>query len=91
MDSNTNVAEHPNFAEINSVITDMSIMQIQAGFTTTDQEIAGGLTKILLDHGAGIPFEAVASVLSIVAALSVRHMPPELRAQIEGTASDRTH
>lgn len=80
MDSNTRVAEHPDFEEINRVITDMSIMQIQNGFTATDQEIAGDLTRILLNHSAGLSLEAIASVIAIVAALSVRHMPPELRA-----------
>jgi len=85
------IKDHPDFARFNSMITDMSVMQIKSGVAFTDQELAGDLTRILLNHHEELPFSTVATIAAIIACLSARNMPADLRAAVEHTPFQRTH
>jgi len=85
------IKDHPDFPTFNSMITDMSVMQVKHGVAFTDQELAGDLTRILLNHHEELPFETVATIAAIIACLSARNMPADLRAAVLATPSERTH
>lgn len=91
MDTTIKIQDHPDFETFNRLITDMSVMQIKEGCAFTDQELAGDLTRILLNHHAELPFATVSTVTAIIACLSARHMPDDLRAAILNTPFERTH
>jgi hypothetical protein len=85
------IKDHPDFETFNRMITDMSVMQVRDGTAFTDQELAGDLTRVLLNHHEELPFETVATIAAIVACLSVRNMPADLRAAVLATPFERTH
>lgn len=83
--------EHPDFETFARMIEDMSVKMIKTGAVFTDQQIAGDLMRIILENHEDLPFDDVAVIAAMIAALGNRAMPADMRATIEGTPSARTH